>query len=107
MGESSPSQGPLRARSVRQEAETIAAVSDPIGRTGLRVAYHARRYSMIYALGVLGSASLLMMPTVAQSAKTGAPAAQTTGRANGGHANGTTADRPPGTPTAAPRTATR
>ncbi len=90
---------------MRQEAETIAAVSDPIGRTGLRVAYHARRYSMIYALGVLGSASLLMMPTVAQSAKTGAPAAQTTGGAYGGQATGPTADSGAGTATAAPGTA--
>src|SRR5258708_22385989 len=78
MGESSPSQAPLRARSVRQEAETIEAVNDPIGRTGLRVAYHARRYSVIYTLGVLGVASVLMMPTVAQSARTSA-ATQPTG----------------------------
>src|SRR5258708_12423534 len=105
MGESSPSQGPLRARSVRQEAETIAAVSDPIGRTGLRVAYHARRYSMIYALGVLGSASLLMMPTVAQSAKTGAPAAQTTGGAYRGPATGPPAHTGAPTPPPPPGTA--
>src|SRR5258708_5171751 len=105
VGESSPSEGPVRARSVRQEAETIAAVSDPIGRTGLRVASHARRYSMIYAPGVLGSASLLRMPTVAQSAKTGAPAAQTTGGAYGGQATGPTADSGAGTATAAPGTA--
>ncbi|HXA42732.1 MAG TPA: hypothetical protein VNV65_07460 [Candidatus Solibacter sp.] len=100
MGESSPSQAPLRVRSVRQEAETIAAVSDPIGRTGLRVAYHARRYSVIYTLGVLGVASLLMMPTVAETAKAPTGTAQTSGGAYGGAApSGAPGDNGAGTPT--------
>ena len=53
-----------RAHSARHEAETIAAVQDPIGRVALRAAYHARRYSVLYVLGVLALVALLLMPTV-------------------------------------------
>src|SRR5258708_4543779 len=103
MSETSPSQAPLRARSVRQEAETIAAVQDPIGRTGLPVAYHARRYSVIYVFRLLGLVALLMMPTVPQAVRTIAANAPTAGGAYGGsQAAGPTGDSGAGTGTAAP-----
>jgi hypothetical protein len=61
---------------VREEAEAISAVKDPIARTGLRALYHARRYSVIYALGGIGLIALLLMPTVAQTTKATGSTAQ-------------------------------
>jgi len=70
-----PTRAARRARSARQEAETIAAVTDPFGRTALRAAFHLRRYSVIYSLTALATAALLLMPTVAQTSPAGAAGA--------------------------------
>jgi hypothetical protein len=71
-----------RTASARQEAETIAAVNDPIGRTALRAAYHARRYSVIYVLGFLALIALVLMPSVAPAA--GSDLASAGGLSTGG-----------------------
>lgn len=65
--------GPMKRRpaSLRQEAEMIAGIKDPVGRIGLRMAFHARRYSVLYSLGVLAAIAVLVMPTVAETAHSG------------------------------------
>src|SRR5207302_7764810 len=85
MAENSPGPAPVKRRpaSLRQEAETIATVKDPVGRLGLRAAFHVRRYSVIYALGVLAAAAVLLMPTVAE---TGHPGLVAAGPSNNGAA---------------------
>ena len=59
--EHSPSK---RAMSARQQAEVIASVSDPFARRSLRVAYHIRRYSVIYVIGSLAAIAVGLLPTV-------------------------------------------
>ena len=67
MSSAPPTRG-RRPASAREEADSIAAVNDPIGRSALRVAYHARRYSVVYILGFAALIALLLMPSVAPAA---------------------------------------
>ena len=95
-----------RPLSARQEAQTIAAVGDPVGRSALRVAYHARRYSLIYSLGALGVGALLLMPTVAQTttSPTGA-GGPTAGGAYGAPGSGAAGGGAPGAVSTGPAAA--
>src|SRR5690349_9367069 len=68
--------------SARREAESISAVHDPVGRAAMRAAFHVRRYSVVYVLGVLAVAALLLMPTVAPSGSSDLASAG--GASNGG-----------------------
>lgn len=79
--ERSPSK---RALSSRQQAEVIASVSDPFARRSLRVAYHVRRYSVIYVVGALAAIAVGLLPTVGQdSASLASGAGSNTGGAYG------------------------
>ncbi len=51
-------------RTVREQDEVVARVSDPFGRSALRLAYHIRRYALLYVCGALGSLALGLFPTV-------------------------------------------
>jgi hypothetical protein len=70
-----------RAMSARQQGEVIADVSDPFARRSLRVAYHIRRYSVIYVVGALASIGIGLLPTVGS---TPASLASGAGTSNGG-----------------------
>jgi hypothetical protein len=88
--ERSPSK---RTLSARQQAEVIASVSDPFARRSLRVAYHVRRYSVIYVVGALAIIAVGLLPTVGQGSDNVADAA---GSDTGGAYAGTTSPASPG-----------
>jgi len=69
----------------------IAAMKDPVGRFGLRAAFHVRRYSAMYALGVIAIIAVLLMPTVAETAHPGLLAG---GSGNGQQGAGQAASAP-------------
>jgi hypothetical protein len=50
---------------VREQDEAIARLSDPFGRSALRLAYHVRRYALLYVCGALAALALSLFPTVA------------------------------------------
>src|SRR5438105_3075879 len=104
MAEISPSPAPTKRRpaSLRQEAEMVAAMKDPVGRLGLRAAFHVRRYSALYAVGVLAVIAVLLMPTVAETAHPGALAA---GSTNGAAATGVQSAGPAAAGSAGPAAA--
>ncbi|HEY1633869.1 MAG TPA: hypothetical protein VGF64_03860, partial [Acidimicrobiales bacterium] len=52
-------------RTVRQQDESLGQVTDPFGRSALRLAYHIRRYALLYVCGALGALALSLFPTVA------------------------------------------
>ena len=98
--ERSPSK---RALSARQQAEVISSVSDPFARRSLRVAYHIRRYSVIYVVGALAALAVGLLPTVGEGSSSAATdAGSNTGGAYGGPASAaTTGPAAPGTVAAA------
>ena len=71
-----------RALSLRQQGEVIASVSDPFARRSLRVAYHLRRYSVIYVLAALGALTLGLLPTIGNDS--GSANLSSGGTSNGG-----------------------
>ena len=44
--------------------EQIASLGDPFARSSLKVAYHLRRYAVLYVCGLVGSLSLAILPVV-------------------------------------------
>jgi hypothetical protein len=52
-------------RTVREQDESLGQVTDPFGRSALRLAYHIRRYALLYVCGALGALALSLFPTVA------------------------------------------
>ena len=58
--------------SSREQRETIAGVQDPFARNTLRVAYHVRKYVLLYVCGTLGAIALTLFPTLSGG---GGPAA--------------------------------
>jgi hypothetical protein len=48
--------------SLRRQQETIGAIGDPFGRSALRVAYHLRKYVVVYGVGVLAIITLAVLP---------------------------------------------
>ena len=92
-----------RALSARQQAEVIASVHDPFARRSLRVAYHLRRYSVIYVVGALAVLALALLPTVGRDSSTLANGAgPSTGGAYGTPAPGASGGALPAAPGAAP-----
>ena len=94
-----------RALSARQQAEVIDSVSDPFARRSLRVAYHLRRYSVIYVVGALAVIAVGLLPTVGQGSSSAASdAGSNTGGAYGGQASapGAVGSAAPGAPGALP-----
>lgn len=51
------------ASSAREQHANIDALSDPFARNALRVAYHVRKYSVLYVCGALGAIALALFPT--------------------------------------------
>ena len=94
--------------SARQQAEVIASVNDPFARRSLRVAYHIRRYSVIYVVGGLAAIAVGVLPTVGNSSSSlasgagsntgGAYGAPTSGASAGPAAPGATGSLPAGAP---------
>src|SRR3954454_23952820 len=82
MNEQTPSR---RAMSARHQAEVVASVSDPFARRSLRVAFHIRRYSVIYVVGALAAIAVGLLPTVGGNpASLASGAGASTGGAYGG-----------------------
>ncbi|HEX5265423.1 MAG TPA: hypothetical protein VFW24_01500 [Acidimicrobiales bacterium] len=50
--------------SSREQREAIEAVKDPFARNTLRVAYHVRKYILLYVCGALGALALSLFPTL-------------------------------------------
>jgi len=51
------------ASSAREQHQNIDSLSDPFARNALRVAYHVRKYSVLYVCGALGAIALALFPT--------------------------------------------
>jgi hypothetical protein len=49
---------------VREQDEVLAQAHDPFARNALRLAYHMRRYALLYVCGALGALALSLFPTV-------------------------------------------
>lgn len=78
-----------KAESARQQAELISSINDPFARRSLRIAYHVRRYSVLYVVGLAGLLTLAILPTVGNDkASTLSAGGQSTGGAYGSGANG-------------------
>src|SRR4051812_46099915 len=52
------------AMSARRQDEVLAGIDDPFARRSLRVAYHLRRYSVIYVVGALAVLAVAILPTM-------------------------------------------
>ncbi|HZU73522.1 MAG TPA: hypothetical protein VE990_12200 [Acidimicrobiales bacterium] len=50
--------------SSREQRENLDALSDPFAKNALRVAYHIRKYSLLYVCGLLGAIALAIFPTI-------------------------------------------
>src|SRR5581483_9096545 len=50
--------------SSREQREALEAVKDPFARNTLRVAYHVRKYILLYVCGALGALALSLFPTL-------------------------------------------
>ena len=51
------------ASSIREQRGNIEALSDPFARNSLRVAYHMRRYVVLYVCALAGVVALALFPT--------------------------------------------
>jgi hypothetical protein len=49
---------------VREQDEVLAGAQDPFARNALRVAYHIRRYALLYVCGALGVLALSLFPSI-------------------------------------------
>ncbi|TMM18257.1 MAG: hypothetical protein E6G01_03815 [Actinobacteria bacterium] len=49
---------------LRDQEEALARVTDPFAQSALRLAYHVRRYALLYVCGALGALALGLFPTV-------------------------------------------
>jgi hypothetical protein len=67
--------------SAREQQQNIQAVGDPFARNALRVAYHIRKYALLYVCGVAGAVALAIFPTV-EGGPSGSLAAGGTGSGN-------------------------
>ena len=50
--------------SSREQRETLESVGDPFARNTLRVAYHVRKYILLYVCGALGALALSLFPAL-------------------------------------------
>src|SRR4029077_9696554 len=77
-----------RGFSPGRRGEALPSVSDPFARRSLRVAYHIRRYSVIYVVGALAAIAVGLLPTVGggKSATLSTGAGASTGGAYGNSA---------------------
>ena len=86
--------------STREQRETIEAVHDPFARNTLRVAYHVRKYILLYVCGALGALALSLFPTLSGGGGPAAGGAVSAGGGNGAQAAGSTPGAPgAGSPT--------
>jgi hypothetical protein len=51
------------ASSLREQRSNVEALTDPFARNSLRVAYHVRRYVVLYVCALLGLVALALFPT--------------------------------------------
>ncbi|HVA43898.1 MAG TPA: hypothetical protein VNF50_10490 [Acidimicrobiales bacterium] len=50
--------------SAHRQTEQIGSLTDPFARTSLLVAYHVRRYALLYVSGLIGAVALGVLPAV-------------------------------------------
>ena len=63
------------ATSAREQRENLAALSDPFARRALFVAYHMRRYVVLYVCALFGMVALALFPTYSGDGSGGTQAA--------------------------------
>jgi len=74
--------------SAREQKEQINSLQDPFARNSLRVAYHVRKYALLYVCGILGALALSVFPAVNGSGGSSVPGLPGSGSVAAGSGSG-------------------